>query len=102
MTMATPAAPVAAAALMEKRLMLWLTGKSQSVLQTMRGSAAMEITSSSKTITSFHFRRRARYYRLAAVITDAPRDVAMLRDLAWTLDRLSEDFARAEAREHSL
>jgi hypothetical protein len=62
----------------------------------------MKITSSPKTITSIHFRLRARHYRLAAAISDAPRDVAMFRDLAWTFERLSERFARAEAQRHSL
>jgi hypothetical protein len=70
--------------------------------KTMRGNAAMKITSPSKTTTSVQFRLRARHYRLAAAISDAPREVAMFRDLAWTFDRLSEDFARAEARRHSL
>jgi len=37
----------------------------------------MKITSSPKGITSVHFRLRARHYRLAAAITDAPRDVEM-------------------------
>jgi hypothetical protein len=62
----------------------------------------MKITSPPKTITSVHFRLRARRYRLAAAISDTPRDAAMFRDLAWTFERLSERFARAEARLHSL
>jgi hypothetical protein len=68
----------------------------------MRRSAAMKIASPPKGITSVHFRLRARYYRLAAAISDAPRDVAMFCDLAMMFERLSEDFARAETRLHSL
>ena len=70
--------------------------------KTMRGSAAMKITSSPKTITSVHFRLRARDYRLAAAISEAPRDAAMFHDLAWMFERLSEHFVRAEAQLHSL
>jgi hypothetical protein len=62
----------------------------------------MKVTSAPKGITSVHFRRRARHYRLAAAITDAPRDVEMFLDLAMMFERLSEHFARAEARPHSL
>ena len=61
----------------------------------------MKITSP-KQITSVHLRLRARRYRLAAAVSDVPRDVAMFADLAWTFERLSERFARAEARRHSL
>jgi len=45
--------------------------------------------------TSAHFRERARHYRLAEAIADAPRDVEMFHDLATMFERLSEDFARA-------
>jgi hypothetical protein len=62
----------------------------------------MKIASSPKGITSVHFRLRARHYRLAAAITDAPRDVEMFLDLAMMFERLSEHFARAEARLHLL
>ena len=44
--------------------------------------------------TSAHFRERARHYRLAEAIADAPRDVEMFHDLATLFERLSEDFAR--------
>jgi len=44
--------------------------------------------------TSAHFRERARHYRLAEAIADAPRDVEMFHDLATMFERLSEDFAR--------
>jgi len=44
--------------------------------------------------TSAHFRERARHYRLAEAIADAPRDVEMFHDLATMFKRLSEDFAR--------
>ena len=67
---------------------------------TMRGSAAVKITGLPKTITSVHFRLRASHYGLA--ISDTPRDAAMFRDLAWTFERLSKRFARAETRRHSL
>ena len=43
--------------------------------------------------TSAHFRERARHYRLAEAIADAPRDVEMFHDLATMFERLSEDFA---------
>jgi hypothetical protein len=62
----------------------------------------MNITSPRKPITALHFRLRARHYRLAAAVSDTSRDEAMFRDLAWTFERLSERFARAEARRHSL
>ena len=44
--------------------------------------------------TSAHFRERARHYRLAEAIADAPRDVEMFHDLATMFERLAEDFAR--------
>jgi hypothetical protein len=62
----------------------------------------MKVTSSPKGIKSMHFRLRARHYRLAAAVTDAPRDVEMFLDLAMMFERLSEQFARAEARLHSV
>ena len=62
----------------------------------------MKITSPPKKITSIHLHPRARRYRLAAAVSDVPRDVAMFADLAWTFERLSRHFARAEARLHSL
>ena len=109
MTTATPAGLVAAATTPEKKALNLLVnqprtefGVTDLLCKAMRGSAAMKITSPPKTITSVHFRLRARRYRLAAAISDAPRDVAMFRDLAWTFERLSEHFARAEARLHSL
>jgi hypothetical protein len=49
-----------------------------------------------------HFRQRARHYRLAAAIADAPQDVKMFLDLATMFELLSEQFARAETRLHSL
>ena len=62
----------------------------------------MKITSPPKDTTSIHLRLRPRRYRLAAAVSDVPRDVAMFADLAWTFERLSRHFARAEARLHSL
>ena len=54
--------------------------------------------STPKAITSVGFLRRARHYRLAAAVTDAPRDMEMFLDLAMMFERLSEHLARAEAR----
>ena len=62
----------------------------------------MKLTSPPKAITSISFLQRARHYRLAAAISDARRDVEMFLDLAMMFERLSEHFARAEARLHSL
>jgi len=45
-------------------------------------------------ITPAHFRERARNYRLAEAIADAPRDVEMFHDLTTMFERLPEDFAR--------
>jgi len=53
-------------------------------------------------ITSVHFRQRARLYQLAAAMSDAPRDVQTFVDLAMMFEQLAEQFARAEARLHSL
>ena len=49
-------------------------------------------------VTSASFLRRARHYRLAAAVADAPRDAKMFLDLATMFELLSEQFARAEAR----
>ena len=63
----------------------------------------MKITSTPpRRITSVHFRQRARHYQLAAAMTDAPRGVETFLDLAMMFERLAEQFARAEARLHSL
>jgi hypothetical protein len=62
----------------------------------------MTITNSVKEVTSVHFRLRARHYRLAAAVTDAPHDEEMFLDLATMFERLSEHFAQAEARPHSV
>jgi hypothetical protein len=63
----------------------------------------MKITSTPpRRITSVNFLQRARHYRLAAAISDAPRDVEMFLDLAMMFERLAEQFAPAEARLHSL
>jgi hypothetical protein len=63
----------------------------------------MKITSPSpRRITPLHFRERARHYRFAAAMSDAPRDVETFLDLAMMFERLSKDFARAQARLHSL
>jgi hypothetical protein len=58
----------------------------------------MKVPNPSKPVTSVSFLERARHYRFAAAICDAPRDVEMFLDLATMFERLSEYFARAEAR----
>jgi hypothetical protein len=62
----------------------------------------MKVASPSKAITSVNFLQRARVYRLAAAISDAHRDAEMFLDLGTMFERLSEHFARAEARLRSL
>jgi hypothetical protein len=62
----------------------------------------MKLSSPPKAITPVGFLQRARHYRLAAAISDAPRDVEMFLDLAMMFERLSEHFVRAEVRLHSL
>jgi hypothetical protein len=62
----------------------------------------MKLTSPPKAITSVSFLQRTRHYRLAEAISDAPRDVETFLDIAMMFERLSEHFARAEARPHSL
>jgi hypothetical protein len=52
-------------------------------------------------ITSVSFLQRARHYRLAAAMSDAPRDGETFLDLATMFEQLAEEFARAEARLHS-
>jgi hypothetical protein len=47
---------------------------------------------------SIRLRVRARRYRLAAAVSDAPRDVATFHNLAMMFERLSEHFAQVEAR----
>ena len=61
----------------------------------------MKLTSSPEAITSVSFRQRATRYRLAAAISDAPRDAEMFLDLTMMFERLSEHFARAQVRLHS-
>jgi hypothetical protein len=62
----------------------------------------MQVTSRSKAITSVSFLQRARHYRLAAAMSDAPRDGETFLDLAMMFERLAEQFVRAEVRPHSL
>jgi hypothetical protein len=62
----------------------------------------MKPTGRPKAITSVSFLQRARHYRLAAAVSDAPRDGETFLDLAMMFERLAEQFARAEARRHSL
>jgi hypothetical protein len=58
--------------------------------------------SPARRVTAVHFRERARQYRLAAAIADAPRDVAMFRELAMMFEQLAEDFARAQTKARSI
>jgi len=63
----------------------------------------MKLISPKTAITSASFLERARPYRLPAAITDVPREVKTLLDLATMFELLSKQFARAEARlQHSL
>jgi hypothetical protein len=50
------------------------------------------------TTTSAHLRERARQYRLAAALTDCPRDVEMFCDLAVMFNQLAHDFRRLEEK----
>lgn len=59
-------------------------------------------TAPKRQITSMHLRRRARHYRLAAAVSDVRWNEDTFLDLATMFERLSEHFARAEARPHSL
>jgi hypothetical protein len=54
-------------------------------------------TSRSPTITSAHFRGRARRYRLAAAIADSQVEARRLRDLALTFEKIADDVGRFEA-----
>ena len=51
-----------------------------------------------QTIKSAHFRERARQYRLAAALTDSPRDAETYCDLAMLFNDIARDFRRLEAR----
>lgn len=46
-------------------------------------------------ITPSDFRERARHYRLAAAVSDLPREVAFFEELATMFDRIALDFDRA-------
>ena len=48
-------------------------------------------------ITPFHIRERARLYRFAAALADAPREIAMFRDLAITFEQVARQFGQAGA-----
>ena len=61
----------------------------------------MKPASRPKAITSVNFLQRARHYRLAAAMSDAPRDGETFLDLAMMFERLAKQFARAEVRPHS-
>jgi hypothetical protein len=50
----------------------------------------MKPTSRPKAITSVSFLQRARHYRLAAAMSDAPRDGETFLDLAMMFERLAE------------
>jgi hypothetical protein len=48
----------------------------------------MKAASSPKPVALGNFRQRARLYQLAAVVADAPGDVATFRDLATMLEQI--------------
>jgi hypothetical protein len=54
-------------------------------------------TSRCPTITSAHFRGRAKRYRLAAAIADSQLEARRLRDLALTFEKIADDVTRFEA-----
>ena len=58
----------------------------------------MKVVSPSRQVTSVQFRQRAIHYRLAAAVSDVPRDVEMFLDLATMFELLSSQFVQAEAR----
>jgi hypothetical protein len=62
--------------------------------------AAMKLTRRPRAITSVSFLRGARQYRLAAAVSDAPRDVKRFLDLAMMFELLSEQFTQSETRLH--
>jgi hypothetical protein len=45
-------------------------------------------------VTPAQFRKRATHYRLAAAVTDNPKDVEAFCDLANMFDRIAIDFDR--------
>ena len=53
--------------------------------------------SSRQTITSLHFERRARRYRLVAALTDRRRDRETFRDWAAMFEKIAFDLRRLEA-----
>lgn len=62
----------------------------------------MKMTSPApKGTTSIHLRQRAIHYRLAAAMSDAPREVETFVDLATMFEQLAEQFARVEVRPHT-
>ena len=54
-------------------------------------------TSRCPTITSAHFRGRARRYRLAVAIADSQLEARRLRDLALTFEKIADDVSQFEA-----
>ena len=49
-------------------------------------------------LTPFHLRERARLYRFAAALANAPGDMTMFRDLAMSFEQLARQFGQAKAR----
>ena len=49
-------------------------------------------------MTSDDFHKRAKYYRLAAAVTDIRQDAVMFNDLAMMFDQIAYEFDQAEAR----
>jgi hypothetical protein len=52
-------------------------------------------------VTPDDFRERAKYYRFAAALTDAPRDAEMFNELAMMFGEIAAHFRRAEANRKS-
>jgi hypothetical protein len=58
----------------------------------------MNLAGSPWPITPVHLLQRARCYRLAEAIADAPQDIAMFRNLALMFERLAAHLTRFESR----
>ena len=56
----------------------------------------MKVVNLPSRITPVHFRERAKQYRLAAAVAEAPRDVAMFSDLARIFDKLAQNWTGSD------
>jgi hypothetical protein len=57
----------------------------------------MKVAVAPRHVTPVHFLRRARYYRLAEAVADAPQDVAMFGELAVMFERLAAHLYQVES-----